>query len=118
MAKIVIVDDEASLIELMCELLAELGHEVTSAANGEKALRLIEQTMPALVISDVMMPVMDGYILLENIRLKKEWPTIKVVLISAASIDRRGSSRADEYMSKPYNLEELEAVVERMLAGK
>ena len=119
MAKIVIVDDEVGLKDLLGLLLEELGHKVSSAVNGQEALTLIEQIVPELVISDVMMPIMDGYTLLENVRLKKiQWPTLKIVLISAASIRRQGENWADEYMSKPYDLETLETVVERMLVSQ
>jgi CheY-like chemotaxis protein len=115
MAKILVVDDEESLRELLKAILEEFGHEVLSAANGEQALKIMEQSAPVLVISDVMMPVMDGYVLVEQIKLKPEWGAIKVLLISAAIIDQQRQPKADEYLSKPYELEELEGVIERLL---
>ncbi len=110
-----VVDDEKSLRELMQSLIEELGHQVFSAANGEQALKLIEKNKPDLVISDVMMPVMDGYTLLEQIRSNPQWRSIKVLLISAISIKRHDSYRADEYLAKPYDFDVLETVVDRMI---
>ena len=115
MAKILVVDDEKSLRELLQSLVEELGHEVLSAANGEQALKIVEKDRPALIISDVMMPVMDGYSLLEQIRLNPQWHSIKVLLISAVYIQRHGPHRADEYLSKPYDFDVLEVAVDRLL---
>ena len=116
MAKILVVDDEKSLRELLESLLEELGHEVLSAANGEQALKIVETDRPALVISDVMMPVMDGYSLLEQIRLNPQWRSIKVLMISAVYIQRQSPYQADDYLSKPYDFDMLEVAVDQLLA--
>ncbi len=112
------VEDELSLLDLLATIIEEQGHTALRASNGQQALALIEQEQPRLVISDVMMPVMDGYRLLENIRLRDEWQNIKVVLISAAPINKERHPPADAYASKPYDLEGIEALVENLTAGQ
>ncbi len=117
MAKILIVDDERNLLWLLEELLKGHGHATFTAANGQVALRIVETELPDLVISDVMMPVMDGYALLESIKLRPDWQHIKVVLVSAATMRRDTTYLADAYIDKPYDLEAIEAAVERLLAN-
>ena len=112
-----IVDDERNLLWLLKDVLEGRGHATFTAANGQEALRLVEKEQPDLIISDVMMPIMDGYTLLENIRLRPEWKHIKVVLVSAAPMQRDNIYHADAYIDKPYDLDTIEAVVERLLAN-
>lgn len=114
MVKILVVEDEQSLLWLLQAVLEELDHTVLTASNGEEALAVIEREHPKLIISDVMMPVMDGYTLLERIRQRPEWEDIKVLLISAAPINRNRKPPADEYASKPYDLDKLEDTVKSL----
>lgn len=116
MAKVLVVDDELSLLWLLEQVIEDQGHTVFKAGNGKQALQIIEQQVPALVISDVMMPLMDGYTLLEQIRLNPKTQDLKVVLVSAAPINRNGPYKANEYFSKPYDLEAIEAMLERILS--
>jgi two-component system, OmpR family, alkaline phosphatase synthesis response regulator PhoP len=117
LAKVLIVEDESSLLELLAMVVEEMGHQVFTASNGQKGLALIEKEQPNLVISDVMMPVMNGYELLGYIRLRPEWQQIKVVLISAVPINKTREPKADGYMAKPYNINEVEALIERLTAA-
>ena len=114
-AKILIVDDEQSLRELLEAIVSELGYEVLTASNGKQALELIAHTRPTLVISDVMMPVMDGYRLLENIKSHASWHNIKILLVSAVQINKQVPYQADGYIAKPYDLDVLEEVIERLV---
>lgn len=108
MAKVLIVDDEQSLLFLLQQIVEEQGHKVLLAENGEQALKTVEQERPVLIITDVMMPVMDGYQLLAEVKTRPEFSTTKVVLISAAPINRRFEPKADAYLSKPYDLITIE----------
>lgn len=112
--KVLIVEDERSLLELLALLIEELGYEVLTAGNGKEALQIIENEDPALVISDVMMPIMDGYSLVKQIRLRPDWGHIKVVLLSAANIDRHRPPPADAYAAKPYDLNDMEKLISRL----
>lgn len=114
LAKVLLVEDEASLLELLSEIVRELGHTVFKAINGQQALERIEQDHPDLVISDVMMPVMNGYMLLQQINLRPEWHKIRTILVSAAPIDPNHEPPADAYVSKPYNLDLMENLIEKL----
>lgn len=107
-AKVLIVDDEQSLLFLLQQIVEEQGHLVLLAENGEQALQAVEKENPELVITDVMMPVMDGYQLLAQVKTRPELRDTKVVLISAAPINRRFEPKPDAYLSKPYDLVTIE----------
>ena len=115
MIEIVIAEDEEGIRLLVEAVVEEMGYGAIMASNGEVALGLIERARPALVISDVMMPVMNGYILLEQIRRRPQLFTTKVLLMSAAPIDRQGVYQADAYLSKPFELAGLQSVIERLV---
>jgi CheY-like chemotaxis protein len=115
LTKILIVDDELSLLWLLEQILEDLGHTILKASDGEQALELINREKPEMVISDIMMPNMDGYTLLKEIRRNPRWSRLKVILVSAAPINRTDSYQADAYLSKPYEIELLETLVEQML---
>jgi CheY-like chemotaxis protein len=118
LAKVLVVDDEEHLLLLLEEIIKELGHEVFSAANGKQALLIVERERPQLIFSDVMMPGMDGYTLLKEIRQHPHSASIKVVLISAAPMDRKRQPTADAYIAKPYDLDAIEELVTRFAPGK
>lgn len=81
---ILVVDDESYIAELLAELLTdELVCEVCIALNGREALTIIQTQRPALVITDLMMPYMDGYALVQNLRAA-QLDDIPVILMSAA----------------------------------
>lgn len=116
MAKILLVEDEASLLELLSEVVTELGHTVFRATNGQEALVRMKQEHLDLVISDVMMPFMDGYVLLEQINLNPQWNKIKTILVSAVPINRTHLPPPDAYASKPYDLDLIESLIEHLAA--
>lgn len=85
------------------------------AENGRQAVGLLETQHPQLVISDVMMPFMDGYQLLHHIKSQPNLQTTKIALISAAPISKQTPYQADDYLAKPYDLITIEDLLERML---
>ncbi len=115
MARILVVDDEQSLLNLIVTVLEEAGHSVFTARHGKEALALIETELPHLIISDVMMPVMDGLTLLEEVRARPKWEAVKVILISAAPIKNTTVVKADHYLGKPYDIDTLEEIVESLI---
>lgn len=114
MAKILVVEDETFLLDLLSEVIMSLGHQIVTATNGLEALEEVEKDQPDLIISDVMMPIMNGYVLLEQINLKPKLRGIKTILISGAPIDRSRTPPAHAYISKPYNLAEITNLVEQL----
>jgi two-component system response regulator PilR (NtrC family) len=118
MGKVLVVDDEQGMREFLTALLEKQGHRVTAAADGERALQLVAEQTPDLVISDLRMPNVDGIGLLAGIR--KQHPELPVILITAyASSDSAIQAMrlgADDYITKPFRIEEIRLVVEKALA--
>jgi DNA-binding response OmpR family regulator/anti-sigma regulatory factor (Ser/Thr protein kinase) len=108
---ILIVDDEPLNLELMDALLAPEGYSLMKAANGEKALEMIRDAEPDLVLLDIMMPGMTGYSVLQEIRGNEKTRNIPVILLTALTgrEDRlRGfEAGADDFISKPFDKTEL-----------
>lgn len=109
MFTVLVAEDDLHLRKLMTAYLHMNGYQVLQASNGEEALAEMERVQPDLVIADLMMPVMDGYMLTEQIR--QSYPLLPVLIVTAReSLEdkRRGFSLgADDYMVKPVNLDEM-----------
>src|SRR5262249_27034064 len=87
--QILVVDDSLTVVDVLSEILADAGFEVVKAANGQEALASIEASMPDLVVSDVEMPILGGFELLERIRAR--WAHLPVVMLTTrgSTEDRR-----------------------------
>ena len=118
MAKILIVDDEAPVREIAALILVEAGHTVRCANHGRRALELIAEDLPDLVLSDIMMPVLDGAELCRRLKAREETRSIPVILMSAAGPMAADRAGADAFLDKPFDLDELEGLVARMLARR
>ena len=109
MFKILIAEDDRELSDLFCRVLVKNGYSVKGVANGREAFESLRSDYFDLVISDIMMPVMDGYELVRSIR--EEGITIPVLMITAkdAFDDMRigFTSGTDDYMVKPVNVNEM-----------
>ena len=109
MFTVLVAEDDLHLRKLMTAYLHMNGYQVLQASNGEEALAEMERVQPDLVIADLMMPVMDGYALTEQIR--QSYRLLPVLIVTAReSLEdkRRGFSLgADDYMVKPVNLDEM-----------
>ncbi|MBD0362376.1 MAG: response regulator transcription factor [Coleofasciculus sp. C3-bin4] len=117
--RLLLIDDDPNLILLVKDYLEFRGYEVVTAENGRKALEVLDQEIPDMIICDVMMPEMDGYTLVEHVRKDPRTNWIPVLFLSAKgqSQDRvKGlNTGADVYMVKPFEPEELVAQVEASL---
>jgi diguanylate cyclase (GGDEF)-like protein len=118
-AKILVVDDEPHIRRILQFLLQQEGFEVVLAENGEEALAYLGQEMPDLVLLDVMMPRMDGYSVLQEIRKSYETRNLPVVMLTAkgesAEKVRGLKGGANDYLTKPFNQEELLLRMHNML---
>jgi CheY-like chemotaxis protein len=107
--KFFIVDDDPDSLALVSRLLTDAGHEVIARASSAGAVRDIPEARPDCVITDVMMPVMDGFELTRELRRRPELKSTKIVILSAKSydFDRRRAKElgADGYITKPINRE-------------
>ena len=113
MARVLVVDDEPGVRFSVGEVLLERGHEVVGAESAERALELAENT--DLVVTDLMMPGMNGVELLRALRDKN--PTLPVILLTARGSERAAveamKAGAFDYLTKPYDIDELALAVER-----
>lgn len=118
--KLLLVDDDPNLILLVKDYLEYNGYEVITASHGREALAVLEKETPDLIICDVMMPEMDGYAFVKQIRENPRWRWLPVIFLSAKGqvSDRiKGLNEgADVYMVKPFEPEELVAQVKSTLA--
>jgi len=114
--RILIVDDELSIIKLLRANLEAKGYEVLAAMDGAEALQTFEMELPDLVILDIMMPKMDGF---EVCRRLREWSQIPIIMLSARG-DVSDKVKcldigADDYITKPFGAGELIARVRAVL---
>lgn len=117
MLKILVVEDNVDLRELMVINLRSAGYNVLEAGNGEEALDVLDHTKVHLLIVDLMMPVMDGFELTEAIREADDDVPILIVTAKDALDDKRKGFRkgADDYMVKPIEMEEMLMRVKALL---
>lgn len=114
---ILLIEDDELVRESILDVLMITGHKVEVAENGEEGLALINKALPDLVISDVMMPKMDGFELLK--RLNEEQIKVPFMFLSAKSreVDMLNGLKlgANDYIIKPFANEELIAKIESLL---
>ena len=109
--RILAIDDDASMRDLVAHILTRAGYRVEVAENGEIGLKPIRASMPDLVLCDVNMPEMDGFATLEAVRADSELAALPFVLLT--SLDDRANVRrgmrlgADDFLSKPVRAGEL-----------
>lgn len=114
-ATILIVEDDPSLREALCDTLELAGYGVTSAGDGREALKVLEKTEVGLVVSDVQMRPMDGQELL--VRIKSKYPSLPVLLMTAyGGVEKAVTAMRDgaaDYLTKPFEPEQLLEKVEK-----
>ncbi len=119
METILVVEDEVDVNNGICELLTSAGYEVLKAYDSEEALKILDNTIPDLVISDIMMPGKDGYQLLEEFQKRYGAYNIPFIFLTAkAYYDdiRTGMTYgADDYLIKPFKAKELLQAVQTRL---
>ncbi|MEM8722414.1 MAG: hybrid sensor histidine kinase/response regulator [Cyanobacteria bacterium P01_G01_bin.39] len=118
---ILAVDDIPDNLLLIQLALEQEGHRVVLAHDGETALQQIQQVPPSLILLDVMMPGMDGYEVTRRIRQNKNVPFIPILLVTAreeSSLVEGLDAGADEFVRKPFQIDELQARVRSMLRLK
>jgi DNA-binding NarL/FixJ family response regulator len=117
--RLLVVDDEAILQKAVAATLRAEGYEVTTARSGNDALVSVNQTMPDLIISDIRMPGMDGYELARILRSNARTTLVPIIFLTAKG-DRKDRidgfrSGVDAYLSKPFDPDELLAVISGIL---
>ncbi|MHC8514794.1 response regulator [Sporosarcina sp. ITBMC105] len=106
--RILVVDDDPNIVELVTIHLSQAGYEVLKAANGVKALELLEEDLPDLAVVDVMMPGMDGYELTKRLRAEADIPVLLLTAKGELEDKERGFlAGSDDYVVKPFEPKEL-----------
>lgn len=116
MTPILIIDDEISIVEMLCAFLEEEGWQITTASNGQEGLERMASVRPMVVVSDVMMPVLDGWELCRRMQADPRYQSIPLVLMSAVRTtpDLTGCNYA-ALLRKPFDLNELLRTITRLL---
>ena len=118
---ILVVEDNLELLMLMKQLLSRK-YKVETARHGREAVELIEKTELDLIISDVMMPVMDGYELVKYVKNSVGYRHLPIIMLTAKTqeTDKMDALTvgADEYMTKPFKMKELLLRIDNMIANR
>lgn len=117
-ARVLIVDDEPVVTSMLVDLLAEWGYEAVAEADGVAALERVEDLQPSVIIADVMMPRLDGFGLLREVKVR--WPEIPVILLTGqGSLELAMRAIQEEgayyYFDKPLDTDKLRIVLERAI---
>jgi DNA-binding response OmpR family regulator len=113
---LLLVDDDPTLLSVLSRRMAREGYEVVSAESGPRALQLLDQRWPSLLIIDLMMPGMDGFELCARVKRIADLPIIVLSAVDASEAKVRAlEDYAEDYVTKPFDPDELVARVQRVL---
>jgi DNA-binding response OmpR family regulator len=116
---VLVADDDAWILRMVVTVLEKRGYSVETAVDGEDAMVRAQARAPDLLITDVMMPKMDGWALVRTLRARPELATLPVIFLTALSSDddriRGFRLGADDYVTKPFRFEELDLRVAKTL---
>jgi len=121
MAKILAVEDEPSLQELLEYQLKRIGHEIRVATDGQQALEMVKSDRPVLVLLDVMLRVMGGFQVLRPLQDDKTTNDIPVIMLSAKGQQHDIAAGIEkgvfDYITKPFNIPNLAERIEKALTS-
>lgn len=119
MTTILVVDDEYLIADILSYALEDEGYMVVKASNGQKGLEVLERERPALIITDFMMPVMDGLEFANAVRTLPSANHLPIILISGAQahLGMERSDLFDAVLDKPFNIDTILATVRYLLAA-
>ena len=107
------VDDEPDQRFLLRRIFERAGHEVSDATDGAAALRAVRESAPDLVVTDMMMPVMNGAAVIEEIRRIN--PSARIVAVSGIDIGEQTMESVDDFLAKPYSAADLVKTIREVL---
>ncbi len=119
--RILCIEDESEMIDLIRLILSRRGFDVKGAAGGREGLRMVKEELPDLVLLDLMMPDMDGWEVYQQMKADESTRQIPVIVITAKaqSIDKvlgLHIAKVDDYIAKPFSPQDLLKSVEKVLA--
>jgi CheY-like chemotaxis protein len=116
---ILLVDDEFALTDTLKEFLEDEGYAAECAGNGKEALAIMAKHPPDLVVSDMMMPIMDGYSMLRTMRATPALKSIPVILTSSVrrrvALSRDALPEVSGFLHKPFKLDEFLGLVVKLI---
>ncbi len=122
MKKILIVDDEQDIVESLKFVLENYNYACYCAYNGEDGLKLAREISPDLIILDVMMPRINGYKISRLLKFDTKYKNIPILMVTARSQEEDKligeETGADEYITKPFDLDEVVKTVQKYLAAE
>lgn len=120
MARILVAEDNAEIRALVSSILSEGGHKVSVAQNGRQALDLMAGESPDLLVLDIMMPQVDGYTVLKELKASGHRDNMKILVLTAKTSEsdwvRGYKLGADAYITKPFDIDELTNQIEELLS--
>jgi len=109
--KILVVEDDAEMVELLCFNLKKAGFSIGTASNGIDALKKARSVSPDLILLDLMLPEMDGFAVCETLRNDPATASVPIIMLTALSSEMARlnglASGADDYIAKPFSTKEL-----------
>lgn len=120
MAKILVAEDDTAVREFVSRALANNGHDVTTVADGLQALETLADNKFDLLLSDIVMPELDGIAL--SLKVSKDFPDLPILLMTGYAAERQRAHNLDalihEVISKPFTLQQICDAAERVLEGR
>ncbi len=117
--KILVVDDEPEILELLVPFLQSLGYRVSEAQDGDQALEKILNERPNIVVLDVMMPGLGGWEIARYVRQRAELDPVRIIMATGIGPQTNAATSplygADAYLDKPFALEELDRTVKEVI---
>ncbi len=118
---ILVIDDEEAFCDVVCEILDSIGYKTEQAYNARQAIALLQEITPDLILTDVMMPELDGLTFIRRLRSEPKWSEIPIIIVSAKATkdDRKEADHAgaDGYLIKPFSSHELEEMITTTLSS-
>jgi CheY-like chemotaxis protein len=117
MTTVLVVDDEFLVAEVITLALEDIGFKVLQASDGKRALEVLERETPSLIISDFMMPAMNGVELAEALKKNSKWGGVPIILITGGHVAQaqQNSQLFDQIMLKPFDIEMLSNTVIKLI---
>jgi DNA-binding response OmpR family regulator len=114
--RILIVDDDPAILDFLAFILDDQGYRVSTAHDGEEALRVMAGEKPDVIVTDLMMPHMDGWELIQRIR-RQPAPVRAIIAMSAVKGNLERTDSADLCLTKPFEVEQLITSVRSLLGA-
>ncbi|NMO14064.1 response regulator [Pyxidicoccus fallax] len=115
MSLVLVADDEPAVLEVLSQVVEDLGHDVLRARDGEEALGLARARRPQLVVTDHMMPRLSGVELCRRLKQEEQLKDVPIILLSA--VLPQGAPEASAFLHKPFEITDFESVIRQSLAA-